>query len=279
MGDITTSDFERVPETIPLGEAAARAMAEQLSAYSLPAAEYTAWRQEVNVTKEDERHVSSISVEGLNWVNEDYLRSVSKIRTGDTVSIDAISRDARSMAALDDLESVAYRLEGDVGSTALIWMPSEASIGKDYVSPSLGIYGDGGGDLKFQLGIQHVRRWMNERGGQWRNELKLGYDSAISSSFYQPLDVRQAYFVEPKLLFNRSTEIFTSTAITSRRCASRISAGASTSAGTWHMRRRFALATGAVTGRLQFKRPPTSRERMASILASRSCPVRHPRHL
>ncbi len=206
MGDITTSDFERVPETIPLGVAAARAMADRLSAYSLPAAEYTAWRQEVNVTKEDERHVSSISVEGLNWVNEDYLRSVSKIRTGDTVSIDAISRDARSMAALDDLESVAYRLEGDVGSTALIWMPSEASIGKDYVSPSLGIYGDGGGDLKFQLGIQHVRRWMNEQGGQWRNELKLGYDSSLSSSFYQPLDVRQAYFVEPKLLFNRSTE-------------------------------------------------------------------------
>ena len=30
MGDITTSDFERVPETIPLGEAAARAMADRL---------------------------------------------------------------------------------------------------------------------------------------------------------------------------------------------------------------------------------------------------------
>ena len=29
MGDITTADFERVPETIPLGEAAARQMARQ----------------------------------------------------------------------------------------------------------------------------------------------------------------------------------------------------------------------------------------------------------
>ena len=206
MGDITTADFERVPETIPLGEAAARAMADQLSAYSLPPAEYTAWRQEVNVTKEAERHVSSISVEGLNWVNENYLRSVSGIKTGDTVSIDAISRDARSMAALDDLESVAYRLKGDVDNTALIWMPSEDSIGKDYVSPSLGLYGDGGGDLKFQLGIQHVRRWMNEQGGQWRNTLEMGYESLLSSSFYQPLDVGQEYFVEPKLLASRSVE-------------------------------------------------------------------------
>ncbi len=45
MGDITTSDFERVPETIPLGVAAARAAADRLAVYALPAAEYAAWRQ------------------------------------------------------------------------------------------------------------------------------------------------------------------------------------------------------------------------------------------
>ena len=206
MGDITTSDFERVPETIPLGEAAARAMAGPLSAYALPAAEYTAWRQAVTVEQDVERHVTAIRVEGLNWVNEEYLQSISNIQTGSTVSIDAISQDARRMAALDELESVAYRLEGDVGDTTLVWLPSEASIGKDYLSPSLGFYADGGGDLKFQLGVQHVRRWMNDLGGQWRNTLEIGYESSISSSFYQPFDVAQKYFVEPELLANRSAE-------------------------------------------------------------------------
>ena len=47
MGDITTADFERVPETIPLGEAAARAAADRLAAYALPAAEYMAWRRHI----------------------------------------------------------------------------------------------------------------------------------------------------------------------------------------------------------------------------------------
>jgi NTE family protein len=37
-GDIGTSDFERVPETIPLGEAAARKVADRLAALALPAA-------------------------------------------------------------------------------------------------------------------------------------------------------------------------------------------------------------------------------------------------
>ena len=36
MGDITTADFERVPETVPLGEVAARKMAAQLAPLAVP---------------------------------------------------------------------------------------------------------------------------------------------------------------------------------------------------------------------------------------------------
>ena len=36
--------------------------------------------------------------------------------------------------------------------------------------------------------------------------LEVGYDSSISSSFYQPFDVEQKYFVEPELIGNRSAE-------------------------------------------------------------------------
>ena len=208
MGDITTSDFERIPETIPLGEAAARAAADRLAVYSLPVAEYTAWRQQATASKADERHIADIRIEGLNWVNADYLESLSTVRTGDVVDIDAISRDARRMAALDELESVAYRLEGDAEKTTLVWLPTEATIGKDYLSPSLGVYADGGGDLKFQVTLQHVRRWLNERGAQWRNTLEVGYETAITTSLYQPLDAAQRFFVEPELFAGQTQENF-----------------------------------------------------------------------
>jgi NTE family protein len=206
MGDITTSDFERVPETIPLGEAAARAAVDRLAAYSLPAAEYTAWRRETAVSKADERRIADIRIEGLHWVNADYLETLSTVRIGDVVDIDAISRDARRMAALDELESVSYRLEGEADRTTLVWLPAEATIGKDYLSPSLGVYADGGGDLKFQVSLQHVRRWLNERGAQWRNTLEIGYETSITTSLYQPLDVDQQFFVEPKLFAGQTLE-------------------------------------------------------------------------
>ena len=55
------------------------------------------------------------------------------------------------------------------------------SIGTNVLRPSIGLFGDGGGDLKFLLGVQHVRSWLNDRGGQWRNNLQIGYQSLLST--------------------------------------------------------------------------------------------------
>ncbi len=206
MGDISTSDFERVPETIPLGEAAARLATDRLAALSVGNAEYTAWRQEISTPQKVEAKVADIRFEGLDHVNPDYLLTLTTIRPGKDTDINAISKDARRMSALKDLESVAYRLEGDADNATLVWLPQEVSIGPNVLRPSMGFYADGGGDLKLLVGVQHVRSWLNDRGGQWRNNLQVGNESLLSTSLYQPFDVPQQFFVEPGLFVGRTVE-------------------------------------------------------------------------
>ena len=206
MGDIGSADFKRVPETIPLGEAAARGVAGRLAELSVLESEYHAWRQEITTVQGMEGRVVDVRFEGLERVNPDYLRALTDIKPGDRADIEAISADAREMSALADLESVAYRIEGSANEATLVWLPSEVSIGQDVLRPSLGMFADGGGDLKFQLGVQHVRRWVNDRGGQWRNYLQVGYETLVTSSLYQPLDLGQRFFVEPAVFASRSAE-------------------------------------------------------------------------
>jgi NTE family protein len=183
-----------------------RAVADRLAALSVPEMEYTAWRQRITTRQEMEGRLANVRIEGLERVNPEYLETITTIRPGDTVDIDAISADAKRMSALEDLESVAYRLEGTAEAATLVWLPKEISIGQDVLRPSLGFFADGGGDLKFLLGVQHVRRWLNDRGGQWRNTLQVGYESLIGSSFYQPIDVAQRFFVEPGVFASRAAE-------------------------------------------------------------------------
>ena len=110
------------------------------------------------------------------------------------------------MSALADIESVAYRFEGELDNPALVWLPTEASIGPNVLRPSLGVHASGGGNLNFLLGVQHVRHWLNPRGGQWRNNVQLGYETLLTTSFYQPFDMAQRYFVEPAVFGIRSAE-------------------------------------------------------------------------
>jgi len=206
MGDISAADFQRTVDAIPLGEAAARAVADQLSRYSVSPQEYAAWRANVTRPQGLEVRVASVRFEGLHYVNPDYLRTLTKVHAGDTVDTARISQDALRLGALEELDSVEYRLLGDPDHPDLVWVPTERAAGRNFIRPSLGVYADGGGDLALIVGMQHVARWLNPYGGQWRNTLSLGYDSGVITSFYQPLDVAQDVFIEPKLTLQRTLQ-------------------------------------------------------------------------
>ncbi len=206
VGDIGTSDFERIPEAIPLGEAAARQATERLAELAVPAAEYAAWRDGVTADQAVEAHLADVRFEGLERVNPEYLAQRAVLRAGDTVDTAAISTEAQRMSALQELESVEYRLEGDPRRPTLVWLPQEKRWGPDYLKFDLGMYASEGGDLFFTIYAKHTRTWLNGLGAEWRNEIQFGYESQLLTSLYQPLEVSQKYFVEPRVGWWRTVE-------------------------------------------------------------------------
>ena len=206
MGDITTADFERVPETIPLGEAAARAVADRLAALAVPREQYLAWRNSVTAGQNIEARIAKVEYRGLKRVNPDYLESRAQLHAGETVDTARISAEANRMSAMQDFESVEYRLTGDPDNPTLEWWPKEKSWGPNYLKFDLGLYGSEDGDLGFVVYAKHTRTGLNPLGAEWRNEVQLGYFNNLSTSLYQPLDVAQRFFVEPKLFWTRSWE-------------------------------------------------------------------------
>jgi len=206
MGDITTADFERVPETIPLGEKAARGVADRLAALAVPAAQYQAWRSAVTAGQNLEARLADVKYMGLERVNPEYLETRSAVKPGDTVDSATVSAEARRMSALQEFESASYTLTGDPSNPTLEWWPREKAYGPNYLKFDLGLYGSESGDVGFVIYGKHTRTWLNALGAEWRNEVQLGYYNNVSTSFYQPLDVGQRFFVEPTAFWRRSWE-------------------------------------------------------------------------
>jgi NTE family protein len=206
MGDIGTADFERVPDTIPLGEKAAREAADRLAKFAVPAAQYQAWRTKVTSNQAIEARLADVRYDGLQRANAEYLKSRAHVKPGDKVDTTQISAEAQRMSALQEFESIEYRLEGDPANPTLEWLPREKRYGPNYLKFDLGMYASEGGDLAFVIYGKHTRTWLNSLGGEWRNEIQLGYENLLSTSLYQPLDVSQRWFVEPRAMWTRTWE-------------------------------------------------------------------------
>ena len=199
MGDIGTADFERVGEAIPLGEAAARKMESRLAPFAVPAEQYAAWRNRVTSEQNSSFRVADVQFSGLQRMNPAYLEQRTHIHPGDVVDITDVGKEAQSLSVLEDLDAVSYELKGDPANPVLEWLPKEKSWGPNFLKVDFGLYTSAASDDSFIFYFQHARTWVNDLGAQWRNELQLGTDKLLTTSFYQPLSVSQRFFVEPRL--------------------------------------------------------------------------------
>ncbi len=207
MGDIGSAAFDRVPDAVPLGREAALAQAERLRQLALPEAEYRAWRQALNREGNAPIRLAEVKIAPLQRVNPEYLRrQLEAVGPDREVTRTEIIADTGRLFALGDFERVAYRISGPPDARILEIAPVEKSWGPDFVRFDLGLAANGSGELDALIRAEHNRTWLNPRGGEWHNVVQIGEQWIFSSDLYQPLDLRQRFFVQPIAQFERSNE-------------------------------------------------------------------------
>jgi NTE family protein len=207
MGDIGSASFDRVPDAIPLGREAALAMRESLLRYSVSEEQYLAWRSRVDRDSAAPVRLAEVRLKGLQRVSPDYVQvQLRNARPGAEVTTAQIVDDTSRVFALGDFERVEYRLTGPEDARVLEINAVEKSWGPDFVRFDLGLGASVDGDVLFALLGEHKRTWINRYGAEWHNTVQLGSASLIETGFYQPLDMRQRWFIEPIAGFERSLE-------------------------------------------------------------------------
>jgi NTE family protein len=207
LGDLGSAEFDRVPEAIELGRAAASAARESLERYALPEPEFIAWRESINVPRETSNVLAEVRIVGTDRVNPEFLRTqLRNAVPGATIDDSLIVADAERLYALGDFDKIDYRLSGPESARVLEFLPIEKPWGPDILQFDFGLASTGDSGLHAILRADHTRSWINARGGRWHNALQLGRQALISSDFYQPLDAEQRFFVQPTVAFERYLE-------------------------------------------------------------------------
>lgn len=187
LGDISAASFSRSKDAIAIGEAATRKLADKLARYSLPPAQYAAFRSKQIAPSTELGTVDAIRIEGLARTNPEVVRALVHSEPGEPLSEAQIGADLRRIYGRGDFEGISYRIIGDTGPRTMVITPTEKSWGPDYLRFGLGLRSDFQSDNAFNLLVQYRRSWINRLGGEILVEGQVGEDTHLFGEWYQPL--------------------------------------------------------------------------------------------
>jgi len=204
---IGSSDFSKVPDAIPIGEAAARAAAASLSRYSVSEREYAQWREGLGTTMAASRvRIDEVRVTGLVVTSLEAWKSMVRTQPGENYEPAVAEADANRIVASGDFSAVSYAIADEAGRNVLTYNAVEKPWGPDYLMFDLNLSTDFKGDTAWGIRVDYEKRWLNRLGGEFRSSVQLGRPNVLSAQFYQPLDARRRFFVAPSVVASQTLE-------------------------------------------------------------------------
>ncbi|AKJ29315.1 patatin-like phospholipase family protein [Caldimonas brevitalea] len=204
LGNFSAGDFDHLAATVPMGEAATRAVADLLNEIALSPAEYARWQHGRSAAEPVvSQSFGDIRFNELQHVNPEIARSVMHARPGVPVTQGELDGDMRRLFGTGDFEHVSYQLLEEPGRRILAVEAVEKSWGPNYLRLGVGLSSDFRGDAYFNLLASLRKTWMNQLGGEWRVDLQAGRTNRFATEFYQPLEESRTLFLAPSVEYER----------------------------------------------------------------------------
>jgi len=209
LGSLASTDFEKVPNIVPIGEVATLAQATKLERYSLPEKAYAAQLEKQRRVIANSPFIDEVRIEGLKRVNPKLVEAVIDVKPGDVADPERLRKNIGRLYGRGDFERLNYRVLQEGSKRVLQIDGTEKSWGPNYLHFGLGLSTDFQGDATFNLLASHKQTWLNSRGGEWKNEVQIGQVRRFLSEFTQPLDEKGYLYLSPRIEIKRQPiEIF-----------------------------------------------------------------------
>ena len=206
LAGIAAADFERFREAASRGREAALRVDDRLAALAVSPAEYDAWWKRVMQSRPDDNPViDQIEITGQKRVPPDYVDRHITVRPGEPMDTAELEGNLLRMYGDGHFESVDYTLLRNRDKNILRVTPTEKTWGPDYLRFGLNLESAMNAESTYNLRAAYHRTWLNPLGGEWLTTVQVGNAPGISTDFYQPLDRRQRFFLQPSFSYASRT--------------------------------------------------------------------------
>ena len=207
IDELSTTNFSIMSDALVLGEQAALENIEQIQSMSLSDEQYSQYRLEKKQHSEKwfnslSQPIIAIKYENDSKIDTGIIAQHLSLSIGDVANKQQLDEAISRVYALDRFDQVnAEFVDSDLGRT-LVVTTREKSWGPNYVHIGFSWQGDFSSDSQVALDLAYILTDITANGGQWKNELSIGWEPMIATEFYQPFDLKQDFFGSARLMYN-----------------------------------------------------------------------------
>jgi NTE family protein len=198
---ISAGDFDKHAEAAERGRRAAEQLGERLRALSVDETRYAAWRARLVDADHQPPQVDDIEIAGLRRTAPQAITRHISQQAGQPLDTVALNRDLLRAYGEGHYQSIDYTLLRERDRTILRLAPMEKSWGPDFLRFAVNVDTSLGTSATYSLRAAYHRTAINALGGELLFGLEAGTAKGLSADYYQPLDERRIWFIEPRAAY------------------------------------------------------------------------------
>jgi NTE family protein len=179
-------DFGKIPEIMKRGEDAARAMAKDLSKYTLSEEDYRAWR--ASLAKAPELPVvDGIEIQNGTRIADSVLKPFISQPLGSKLDPVRMQSDLARLFGLGYFDCIDYHSVRRGDKNIVVVDAPRKSWGPDYLKLGFKMAEDFKGHGDYGIMARYQRTELNDLGAEFQVDGTVGLNSGVSAEFYQPV--------------------------------------------------------------------------------------------
>lgn len=199
VGDMETTEFNKMPEAFDKGYQAAMENKQLLSKLSLSSADYQTYIDQKEEARRrlrygDEITVQSVQINNNTHYADELLEQRLNLEPGNQYKLAQVEKSVQDLYALDRFELVTYRYDVVDGQDALVVDVNEKSWGPNYVNFRFFIEDDFSTDSQYSIGMSANFTDLNDYGAELRTNFEIGTDKLFEAELYSPFFSSQKSF-------------------------------------------------------------------------------------
>ncbi len=201
LGNFSAANFQGAGAIVIVGHQAAMEQGGALAALTIGQDPEPAIRAEHPA---QDYLVEFVEINNGSVLRDEIIQSRLAVEIRQPLDLAALDKSVDQIYSLDVFESVTYDLvENEQGEQGIRVNAIPRAWGPNYLQFGLELSSDFTDNSEFKLGAAYTRNALNALGGELRVLGSIGREDQITFDFYQPIDYRANWFIEPQVYWRR----------------------------------------------------------------------------